>query len=432
MEHRCRPWARAQPATSARPVACAARTSGYELPPRSPIACGSLPPEGAAVFLGAARRQNSMTPQAAFEHNGALVERSRFYAIACDPRRSVAVEACAGAGKTWMLVSRIVRALLEGSAPARDSGHHLHQEGGWRDAPASAGMAGAVCPPDRCAVAPGTAATRPDAGAHARPTAAPAPPAPDPAAGRPPGADSHLPQLVCRAGAQCALAGAGRYGPAHPLRAAGKRCPGRGPGLAAFSGHGGRRPERARRLPGGRGGPWAQPDAKGAGVGAVQAGGVCAGRCARRGRRLGADLWRTVPGLCRRGCARGLAGHPRRARPAAGCRTPAGRVHVEDLPGGSQRAGAGRHCRRPGWRAGRAADAKGHAAQVERQAGRHRDRAPGTGLPDGNGPGPAPAPGLAAPAAHGAPDRCWSWNTPSSSANAAGSTWATWSAPRWR
>ncbi|MES2949915.1 MAG: UvrD-helicase domain-containing protein [Pseudomonadota bacterium] len=55
--------------------------------------------------------------QAAFEHNGATVERARFYAIACDPRRSVAVEACAGAGKTWMLVSRIVRALLEGSAP---------------------------------------------------------------------------------------------------------------------------------------------------------------------------------------------------------------------------------------------------------------------------------------------------------------------------
>ena len=54
---------------------------------------------------------------AAFEHNGATVERARFYAIACDPRRSVAVEACAGAGKTWMLVSRIVRALLEGSAP---------------------------------------------------------------------------------------------------------------------------------------------------------------------------------------------------------------------------------------------------------------------------------------------------------------------------
>jgi ATP-dependent helicase/nuclease subunit A len=50
---------------------------------------------------------------AAYEHNGVHVQRERFYAIACDPRRSVAVEACAGAGKTWMLVSRIVRALLE-------------------------------------------------------------------------------------------------------------------------------------------------------------------------------------------------------------------------------------------------------------------------------------------------------------------------------
>jgi ATP-dependent helicase/nuclease subunit A len=58
-----------------------------------------------------------MSTAAAFEHNGVLVERLRFYEIACDPRRSVAVEACAGAGKTWMLVSRMVRALLEGAAP---------------------------------------------------------------------------------------------------------------------------------------------------------------------------------------------------------------------------------------------------------------------------------------------------------------------------
>ncbi len=50
---------------------------------------------------------------AAYERNGAHVSREAFYAIACDPRRSIAVEACAGAGKTWMLVSRIVRALLE-------------------------------------------------------------------------------------------------------------------------------------------------------------------------------------------------------------------------------------------------------------------------------------------------------------------------------
>jgi len=40
-----------------------------------------------------------------------------FYAAACDPRRSVIVEACAGAGKTWMLVSRILRALLDGAEP---------------------------------------------------------------------------------------------------------------------------------------------------------------------------------------------------------------------------------------------------------------------------------------------------------------------------
>ena len=53
---------------------------------------------------------------AAYECNGKPVSADAFYAIACDPRRSVAVEACAGAGKTWMLVSRIVRALLEGAS----------------------------------------------------------------------------------------------------------------------------------------------------------------------------------------------------------------------------------------------------------------------------------------------------------------------------
>ena len=51
--------------------------------------------------------------QAAYTHNGQNISAEAFYAIACDPRRSVAVEACAGAGKTWMLVSRMLRALLE-------------------------------------------------------------------------------------------------------------------------------------------------------------------------------------------------------------------------------------------------------------------------------------------------------------------------------
>ena len=53
----------------------------------------------------------------AYERNGSRISREQFYAVACDPRRSVAVEACAGAGKTWMLVSRILRALLEGAQP---------------------------------------------------------------------------------------------------------------------------------------------------------------------------------------------------------------------------------------------------------------------------------------------------------------------------
>jgi ATP-dependent helicase/nuclease subunit A len=38
--------------------------------------------------------------------------------IALDPRRSVVVEACAGSGKTWLLVSRVLRLLLDGAEPA--------------------------------------------------------------------------------------------------------------------------------------------------------------------------------------------------------------------------------------------------------------------------------------------------------------------------
>ncbi len=38
-------------------------------------------------------------------------------AIACDPRRSVIVSACAGSGKTWLLVARMIRLLLAGAKP---------------------------------------------------------------------------------------------------------------------------------------------------------------------------------------------------------------------------------------------------------------------------------------------------------------------------
>ena len=58
-----------------------------------------------------------MCAAAAYQANGEPVNRATFYALACDPQRSVVVEACAGAGKTWMLVSRILRALLDGAEP---------------------------------------------------------------------------------------------------------------------------------------------------------------------------------------------------------------------------------------------------------------------------------------------------------------------------
>lgn len=58
---------------------------------------------------------NAVRSAAAYRIDGKLVSDQAFYASACDPRRSVVVQACAGAGKTWMLVSRILRALLDGA-----------------------------------------------------------------------------------------------------------------------------------------------------------------------------------------------------------------------------------------------------------------------------------------------------------------------------
>lgn len=54
----------------------------------------------------------------AYEMNGEAVSAEQFTRIACDPRRSVVVEACAGSGKTWLLVARMLRLLLAGAEPA--------------------------------------------------------------------------------------------------------------------------------------------------------------------------------------------------------------------------------------------------------------------------------------------------------------------------
>ncbi|WP_296225006.1 UvrD-helicase domain-containing protein [Ralstonia sp. UBA689] len=54
----------------------------------------------------------------AYERDGAPVSPEAFSRAACDPQRSVVVEACAGSGKTWLLVTRMLRLLLAGAAPA--------------------------------------------------------------------------------------------------------------------------------------------------------------------------------------------------------------------------------------------------------------------------------------------------------------------------
>jgi ATP-dependent helicase/nuclease subunit A len=55
--------------------------------------------------------------QKSYAINSQACSPAAYYAAACDPQGHIAIEACAGAGKTWILVSRILRALFAGAAP---------------------------------------------------------------------------------------------------------------------------------------------------------------------------------------------------------------------------------------------------------------------------------------------------------------------------
>ncbi len=59
----------------------------------------------------------SLSPQA-YTVDNQTVDAAAFIAAACDPATSVVVEACAGSGKTWLLVARMLRLLLAGCEPS--------------------------------------------------------------------------------------------------------------------------------------------------------------------------------------------------------------------------------------------------------------------------------------------------------------------------
>ena len=221
----------------------------------------------------------------------------------------------------------------------------------------------------------------------------------------PPGADPHLPQLVRRAVAQCAAAGAGRPGPAGQLRTAGRHHRRRRRAVAPLAAARGGRCRAARRLRRAGGATRPHPRARGAGLGARQAGRIHAGRRRRaRGGGRGAG-WQGVRRIRRlRPALRRVAGRGRH-RPLAGARPRAGRRIDQDAAEGCRRyhrrAGA-RRC----WRMlGRAAQGllRGVGGSPDQAPGEVRGRARSRSRIAASAGGAAAAPGARLPPAPHAP-----------------------------
>src|SRR6266853_6468860 len=72
-----------------------------------------------AVCAGAPNGAPRPRPMSEYLWDGQAVPHERFVQRALDPAASAVVEACAGSGKTWLLVGRIVRLLLAQVPPAQ-------------------------------------------------------------------------------------------------------------------------------------------------------------------------------------------------------------------------------------------------------------------------------------------------------------------------
>ncbi len=59
----------------------------------------------------------SLAHRAPFTANGQEISESHFQQLALNPKQNVVIEACAGSGKTWLLVVRMLKLLLSGVAP---------------------------------------------------------------------------------------------------------------------------------------------------------------------------------------------------------------------------------------------------------------------------------------------------------------------------